>query len=101
MTAVELLAELRNHGATVAVVGDRLRIKAPADLVTPELYAVLRAHKAELVQVVAMQSQLNGDEKICEHVAHDPDLGDWYAENPHLTCARCDLAGAALRCWLQ
>jgi hypothetical protein len=37
----------------------------------------------------------------CEHVANDPELADWYAENPHLTCARCFLAGAPLRGWLQ
>ena len=29
----------------------------------------------------------------CCHVG-DPDLAEWYAKNPHLTCARCWLEGA-------
>lgn len=91
MTAATLLAELRTRGATVAAVGDRLRIEAPAGTVTPEMRAALAKHKAALLTLL----------EACEHVADDADLADWYRRNPHLTCARCFLAGAPLRSWLQ
>ncbi len=52
MTAVALLAELRERGATVAVVGDRLRIEAPRGVLTPELRTRLAAAKPELLALV-------------------------------------------------
>jgi len=39
--------------------------------------------------------------ETCEHVADDPELAEWYRENPHLTCARCFFAGRPLRAMLQ
>jgi hypothetical protein len=98
MTAAALLADLRKRGASIAAVGDRLRIEAPAGTVTPEMREVLTRHKAALL---AMLSRGAGDSELCEHVANDPDLADWYTENSHLRCARCWLAGAPLRSWLQ
>src|SRR5437899_935691 len=51
-TAHELLDELRRRGAVAFRVGDRLRVR-PADVVPPELVDRLRAHKAELLGLVA------------------------------------------------
>ena len=90
MTAVALLADLRKRGASIAAVGDRLRIEARAGTVTPELREALARHKAALL---AMLSSDPDESAPCEHVAHDPELAEWYLENPHLTCARCWLAG--------
>jgi hypothetical protein len=88
MTAVALLAELQHRGASVAVVGERLRVEAPTGTVTPQMREALAAHKSELLRL------LGGG---CEHVANDPELAGWYRRNPHLTCARCFLAGRPLR----
>lgn len=98
MTAAALLADLRKRGAALAIVGDRLRVEAQVGTITPEIREALAKHKAALL---AMLSSEPDDSELCEHVAHDPELADWYAENPHLTCARCFLAGRPLRAMLQ
>jgi hypothetical protein len=53
MTAAALLTELRNRGAAVAVVGDRLRVEAPVGTVTPEMREALAAHKPELLRLLS------------------------------------------------
>jgi hypothetical protein len=98
MTAAALLAELRNRGASVAVVGDRVRVEAPPGTLTAEIRQALANHKATLL---AMLSDEACDSEVCEHVAHDPELAEWYAENRHLTCAQCFFAGRPLRAMLQ
>jgi pyochelin synthetase len=95
MTAAALLAELRNRGAALAVVGDKLRVEAPVGTITPEIREALARHKATLL------AMLSSDSELCEHVAYDPELAEWYRENPHLTCARCFFAGRPLRAMLQ
>jgi len=52
VTATTLLEELRQLGATAAVVDGRLRIEAPRGRVTPELRATLATHKAELLALL-------------------------------------------------
>jgi len=54
MTAAALLVELRNRGASVAVIGDRLRIEAPPGAVTQAMREDLRAHKAHLLQLLRL-----------------------------------------------
>jgi hypothetical protein len=56
MTAAGFLASLRACGATVAAVGDRLRIEAPAGMVTQELREALAAHKPELIRLLSAPS---------------------------------------------
>lgn len=52
MTAATLLDRLRSLGASVSLVGDRLRVEAPAGTLTPELRQELAEHKAELVRLL-------------------------------------------------
>ena len=54
MTAVTLLEELRQLGASVAVVdGSRLRIEVPRGRVTPQLRESLTRHKGELLALLS------------------------------------------------
>jgi hypothetical protein len=90
MHAQELIATLSARGVQLMPDGDGLVVK-PASKLTDAEREAIRTHKPELIRLL----------QPCEHVASDPELADWYAENPHLTCARCFLAGAAFRSWLQ
>ena len=51
-SALELLASLRSLKVTVSAHGDRLRLDAPAGVVTPEVRAKLTAHKAEILKIL-------------------------------------------------
>ena len=59
MAASSLLAELRAAGFTLTAEGSRLRV-APADLLTDELRAGIREHRAELVRILAAESAPDG-----------------------------------------
>lgn len=48
MTVADLLAELRQRGVELIPEGDHLRYRARRDVLTPELAAAMREHKAEL-----------------------------------------------------
>lgn len=89
MTTATLFAALRERGVNLAAIGGRLRVDAPRGVLTPELRATLSAHKAEML---AMLAPTPPESEPCEHVT-DPEPAAWYRENPHLTCARCWLAG--------
>ena len=52
MNARRLLENLQYAGATVEVTGDRLRIDAPVGVVTADLVEQMRAHKAELIELL-------------------------------------------------
>jgi len=91
MSAHGLLTELRARGVALSTADGRLHVEAPRGIVTPQLRAALTMHKAELLRLL----------NLCEHVAGDADLADWHSNNPHLTCARCFLAGKPLRRWMQ
>lgn len=54
MTAAVLLTELRNRGAFVAVVGDRLRIDAPVGVLSADLRTALAAHKVDLIRLLLL-----------------------------------------------
>ena len=51
-TGSVLLSELRQLGATVDVIGDRLRIEVPRGTMTNEMRQAVRAHKAEVIAAV-------------------------------------------------
>ena len=95
MTPAALLAELQGRGAALTVVGDRLRVEASERILTDEVISALTVCKAQIIRLLA------GEPEACDHVVYDPELAEWYRENPHLTCARCFLAGAPLQSWLQ
>ena len=52
MNARQLLEDLQYAGATVEVTGDRLRIDAPVGVVTADFVEQMRAHKAELIELL-------------------------------------------------
>lgn len=53
MTAPALLRLLTAHGVRLAAHGGRLTFDAPAGAMTPELLGLLKAHKAELLTILA------------------------------------------------
>jgi hypothetical protein len=52
MTAARLLAGLRRRGAILHVVSDRVRVDAPAGVVTDADRAAVAKHKAELLDIL-------------------------------------------------
>ena len=56
MTARDLLAEARRRGATFLIDGDRLRLRAPAGAVPPDLREALSARKPEILKALAAEA---------------------------------------------
>jgi hypothetical protein len=56
-TPSTLLANLYRRGATVRVRGDRLGVKAPAGVLTPEIQSALRTHKLPLLELVVLAGE--------------------------------------------
>jgi hypothetical protein len=52
VTTTELLTTCRQAGVTLAASGNRVRVSAPAGIVTPTLRAALTARKPELLHVM-------------------------------------------------
>lgn len=85
MTAEAILEHLRSLGARVFLVGDKLRVEAPAGVLTDDLKAALAAHKADLVRLLRPAPDLPppacdrcGGALFWQSVAYGP----W-------TCLRC------------
>lgn len=57
MTASALLDELKARGALLTVNGDRIRVRAPAAVVTPDLRAALAKHKPELLRLLTPKTE--------------------------------------------
>ena len=55
---IEALEKARSAGLTLTVNGDRLRYRAPAGTVTPELLAELRRHKAEILAALRRETKV-------------------------------------------
>ena len=53
MIAAAVLSELNARGVTFAAAGDRLRLRAPAGTMTPDLLDRVRTHKAELLALLS------------------------------------------------
>jgi len=53
MTPAELLAKLERLNVKVSLAGDKLRLEAPAGVLTPELKEALRQHKAALIALLS------------------------------------------------
>jgi TubC N-terminal docking domain len=66
MSAPGLLAELRARGFVLAAAGDRLRIDAPADVLTPELRDRLAADKPRLLAELASEAAWAEVERIAD-----------------------------------
>jgi tubulysin polyketide synthase-like protein len=54
MTATTLLADLYSRGASLRVNGDRLGVKAPDGVLTPDIRSAIVACQPELLQVVPL-----------------------------------------------
>lgn len=52
MTAAKLLGDLYRAGVVLSANGDRLAFDAPAGVMTPQLLAILKARKPELLAVL-------------------------------------------------
>lgn len=53
MTATDFYSELTQYGVNVWLDGGALKYRAPQDVMTPALLADLKAHKAELIALLA------------------------------------------------
>ena len=95
MNAQSLIETLSEKGVRLIPDGDGLVVE-PASKLTDADRRAIRAHKAELLHLLAAD-----EPGACEHVADDPELAEWYRENRHLTCARCFFAGRPLKAMLQ
>jgi epothilone synthetase B len=56
MTSRELLQDLEHLGVRAAVRGDNIHLRGPKDANTPALRERVRAHKAELLSLLASRS---------------------------------------------
>src|SRR5262245_44232520 len=52
MTAQSILRDLAPHGVILTATGDRLDVDGPGEVLTDELLATLRAHKAALLELL-------------------------------------------------
>ena len=55
MTAHDLIAACRTRGISLEVIGERLRCRAPAGVLTPELKQALADQKAPLMQILTTE----------------------------------------------
>ena len=75
MTAAALVADLRKRGVALAVVGDRLRWRAPKGVMTEAMVKALRCHKADVLAALnARKAQRWGDaaEAVAWFLATEP-----------------------------
>lgn len=68
MSAAHILENLTRRGARVWAEGDRIRCRGPKEVVTPEVVAELREHKADLLHALA------GDDVSGEHPLDCPHM---------------------------
>jgi hypothetical protein len=57
MSPAVLLQKLREIGCELRPEGDRLRVRAPAGVLTDELRSLIREHKAELLRLLSAGSR--------------------------------------------
>ena len=81
MSAAHLLKELTQRGASVWAEGGRVRCRGPKSVVTTEVVAKLKEHKADLLHALA------GDKVSDEHPL----------DCPHMDCSTTGLKYAKIR----
>jgi TubC N-terminal docking domain len=72
MNAAEILNELSARNVRPLVIDGKLKLRGPADRVTPELVERVRAHKAELLAVLAAPPAADAKAAIT-HTGHAPE----------------------------
>ncbi len=55
MNAHELISQAEGLGITLRIVGDKLRVKARLGIITPEIKAELKIHKAEIMEALSVR----------------------------------------------
>jgi len=78
MTPLDLLAELQRLNVKLTLAGDKLRLEAPAGVLTPALKEVVTKHKPELVsflqnptcQVAGQVVRLYHMRPACREIGH-------------------------------
>jgi len=83
MTAQAILDRLRSFGVCLSVAGDKLRVEAPAGVLTPELRQELIEHKAALLALLRPYSPpvilgSRGEDPL--DFRCDPLTGEWFHE---------------------
>ena len=80
------LRELSARGIRVVVIGDRLRLRGPEDVLTSDLTESLRQHKAEILEAARLcptcpecGAAIGPDEPECW----------WGVARVHIECGRC------------
>jgi hypothetical protein len=97
LSPTELLAELRSKGVELTADGDTLRCRAPRGLVTPDLAAVIRERKPELLRLLRVPPDVwlhvpQPDPETVREVLHaEPGAADREALHHELACALWDL----------
>lgn len=71
MTATQVLEELKDRHVELVVVGDRLRFR-PAQAVPEELKEAMRAHKAELMEVLKARDAVAVADALHDGVSESP-----------------------------
>jgi TubC N-terminal docking domain len=73
MTAEQVLLSLSCGGASVSVTGDRLRVEAPQEVLTPSIREGLAAHEVELLRLVGLARDYRA--LLCKQARLIDDLG--------------------------
>jgi hypothetical protein len=83
MEARELMDRLRNRGITLTTDGDQIHFDGPPGTVTPDLLSLLKARKAELLELLE-----DPHEALLSEIASLP-LEEQLVLLGHLKCVRC------------
>ncbi|GIW96963.1 MAG: hypothetical protein KatS3mg111_0296 [Pirellulaceae bacterium] len=94
MGAAGLLTELRKRGVKLVPVGDRLRF-APKDALTPDLVEALRAHKAEMLALLAGGQAADDPQVLTPADNVDAPAGEALAKNLDAPADEADSAELA------
>lgn len=77
MNAVCLLDGLHQRGATVTANGDRLKLAAPPDVLTPNVLAAIKENKSALLQMLPRCEQVLRGQTVVANKYRDRDLIQW------------------------
>jgi hypothetical protein len=71
MTACEVFALLHTHGATLTSHGDRLRVEAPADVLSDAMCQAIRMHKEALLNLLELWEERSAIAEYCGGPSRD------------------------------
>jgi len=72
VTSLELLADLNRRGVRLTIAGTRLRVDAPADVLTPADWQAIADAKSALIDILAIENLC--DPATMHILAQSPDL---------------------------